>query len=102
MARALHFSEAMKDVTFWMSGAGLLGSLDDGRITFDISARRRGARRDPVCGRRLEPGTGFITKHRGVEYRFCSGECRHAFAEQPERYRARAAEDGDADWRAAG
>ncbi len=102
MARALHFSEAMKDVASWMSGAGLLGSLDDGRITFDISARRRGARRDPVCGRRLEPGAGFITKHRGVEYRFCSDDCRQAFAEQPERYRVGAEEDGGFDRRSEG
>lgn len=67
-------------------GKGLLGSLDDGRITFETSTRERGERPDPVCGKRVGPDSLFVAVHAGCEYRFCSEACRAKFLAQPERY----------------
>ncbi len=72
---------------FAAEGDGLLGdSLDDGRITFDTSARERADKRDPVCGKSVPAGTGVALVHRGTEYRFCSEACRDQFVKHPERY----------------
>lgn len=68
------------------SGRGLLGSLDDGRIVFDTSPREGGVKSDPVCGKAVDPDSGFATLHKGLEYRFCSEACRAKFLEAPERY----------------
>lgn len=77
----------MHEVQLSHSGDGLMsGSLDDGKITFDTSARERGDMRDPVCGKSLAPGTGFATIYEGTEYRFCSEACRDEFAHEPKRY----------------
>jgi adenylate cyclase len=42
---------------------------------------------DPVCRMAVEPnGSVGVIQHAGVEYHFCSLECIHAFAADPERY----------------
>ena len=41
---------------------------------------------DPVCGMRVESGTGYAKTHRGVQYRFCSRECLDKFDASPDQY----------------
>ena len=41
---------------------------------------------DPVCGMKVEPGTGYASVYRGETLRFCSRECLDKFEAQPERY----------------
>lgn len=42
---------------------------------------------DPVCRMAVEPSSSVgVLRHDGVEYHFCSLECIHAFATDPERY----------------
>jgi len=41
---------------------------------------------DPVCGMRVETGTGYAKMHRGIQYRFCSRECLDKFDASPDQY----------------
>ena len=41
---------------------------------------------DPVCGMKVEPGTGYASVHRRKTLRFCSRGCLDKFEAQPERY----------------
>jgi YHS domain-containing protein len=43
--------------------------------------------RDPVCGMNLEDwGTQYEIVHEGIEYHFCSSECKQAFQLFPDRF----------------
>jgi Cu+-exporting ATPase len=42
---------------------------------------------DPVCGMIVEEGEGAIThEHNGTTYYFCSGGCKRAFEQDPDKY----------------
>ncbi len=41
---------------------------------------------DPVCGMKVEPGSGYASVHRSKTLRFCSRDCLDRFEAQPERY----------------
>ncbi len=43
---------------------------------------------DPVCGMTPKPDTPHRHVHEGHEYVFCSGHCKHKFAEDPDKYLA--------------
>jgi adenylate cyclase len=44
------------------------------------------APRDPVCGMRLGLGSGLVATSRGMDYEFCSEDCRDRFEADPARY----------------
>ena len=41
---------------------------------------------DPVCGMRVDPGSGYAKEYRGVQYRFCSRDCLDKFDAAPDKY----------------
>lgn len=52
--------------------------------------RKRIVVRDPVCGKRVHRAAAeFKEVFGGIEYCFCSRECRDAFQSEPARYSAR-------------
>jgi YHS domain-containing protein len=45
-------------------------------------------RRDPVCGRWMEPSIGYLSaEYKKKRYYFCSEKCRSAFHHKTERFR---------------
>jgi len=53
--------------------------------------------RDPVCGMVVRKSTSYQLRYRGLYYHFCSTDCRHAAAADPERWlaaRSRAPDNG--------
>ena len=41
---------------------------------------------DPVCGMKVEPGTGYASVYQNQTVRFCSRDCLDKFESQPQRY----------------
>ncbi len=41
---------------------------------------------DPVCGMKVEPGTGYASVYQNRAMRFCSRDCLDKFEGQPQRY----------------
>ncbi len=41
---------------------------------------------DPVCGMAVDEATEHRTSHNGMEYYFCSADCKAAFERTPEQY----------------
>ncbi|MEM0121671.1 MAG: YHS domain-containing protein [Thermoprotei archaeon] len=41
---------------------------------------------DPVCGKKVDPKTGFRVVFKKNEYRFCSMLCEAEFKRNPEKY----------------
>ncbi len=42
--------------------------------------------KDPVCGMEVEISSGFMVKHMGKTYYFCSEDCKRKFEESPHKY----------------
>ena len=47
---------------------------------------RETSKKDPVCGRDVEPGQGYSKMYESREYRFCSRKCLDKFEAEPQRY----------------
>jgi trehalose synthase len=69
--------------------------LNELQLMTELAARMPIARtadwyrkRDPVCGMALPRETNIRGEFAGVEYRFCSENCKARFYEEPERYAA--------------
>ena len=41
---------------------------------------------DPVCGMKVEPGTGYASVYQSQTVRFCSRDCLDKFESQPQQY----------------
>jgi YHS domain-containing protein len=41
---------------------------------------------DPVCHMKVKKGGKITTKHKDVEYGFCSESCKESFVKNPEKY----------------
>ena len=41
---------------------------------------------DPICGMKVDAGSGYSRMYQGREYRFCSRNCLDQFDREPERY----------------
>jgi YHS domain-containing protein len=63
----------------------VVSSLDDGKITFDLSDRTQSDVRDPVCGILLPGDTGPSAIYQGMKYYFCGETCRQEFIKDPAR-----------------
>lgn len=59
-----------------------------------VVRRRKGQRRDPVCGMLVGDDAPAHLVHEGTEYWFCSEDCLRRFLEDPSRYAASAAPMG--------
>jgi YHS domain-containing protein len=66
----------------------VVGSLDDGRVSFGDRAEIEDARAiDPICGMEMSRADAVAAAdHHGRLYFFCSEDCKERFDEDPDSY----------------
>jgi YHS domain-containing protein len=62
-------------------------SLDDGRTTLGVDNQIEAVQRDPVCGMEVIHAAAAASEpYRGVDYHFCSRDCKDKFVADPSHY----------------
>jgi adenylate cyclase len=89
---------ALADVEVRSEGAQPFKNVGEPVHLFSVSRPGASLARlpvDPVCRMAVDPASGERLVHDGVEYHFCSEQCRDTFAARPGRYTGRRSSRGE-------